>query len=146
MLQTVSADTKQTTARGSSKPQPPRIAPDGRLAPPVPALGNQAALRLMRECDCAGAPDCDCDMGDDKKKKETDSPSTALHRAALSPRTPREAPPIVHETLRSTGHTLDAETRAFFEARFGQGLGHVRVHTDARASQSARAVNALAYT
>jgi hypothetical protein len=143
VLQTASADTKKTTARGNSKPQP---APDRLLAPPVPALGNQATLRLMRKCDCGGAPDCDCDMGDDKKKKETDSPRSGLHRSALSPQTPREAPPIVHETLRSPGHTLDPETQAFFEARFGQGLGHVRVHTDARASQSARAVNALAYT
>jgi len=146
MLQTMSADTKKAAARGSSKPQPPRMVPDGLQAPPVPALGNQATLRLMHECDCAGAPDCDCDIGDDKKKKETDSPRTALHRAALSPRTPREAPPIVHETLRSPGHMLDPETQAFFEARFGQGLSRVRVHTDARASESARAVNALAYT
>jgi hypothetical protein len=141
-LRTASADTEKTTAGRSSKPQP---APDGRLAPPAPALGNQATLRVMRKCDC-DAPDCDCDMGDDKKKKETNSPRTALHRAALSPRTPREAPPIVHETLRSPGHMLDPETQAFFEARFGQGLSRVRVHTDTRASESARAVNALAYT
>ena len=141
-MRTASADTEKTTAGRSSKPQP---APDGRLAPPAPALGNQATLRVMRKCDC-DAPDCDCDMGDDKKKKETNSPRTALHRAALSPRTPREAPPIVHEALRSTGHTLDPETQAFFEARFGQELSHVCVHTDARASESARAVNALAYT
>jgi hypothetical protein len=142
VLQTASADTKKTTARGSSKPQP---APGGLQAPPVPVLGNQAALRLLRKCDCGGAPDCDCDMGD-HRKKEKHSPRTALHRTALSPATPREAPPIVHETLRSAGHTLDPETQAFFEARFGQGLSHVRVHTDARASESARAVNALAYT
>jgi len=129
-------------AAAKDKPQP---APDGRLAPPAPAPGNQAALRLMRKCDC-GAPGCDCDMGDDKKKRETDSPRTALHRAALSPWTPREAPPIVHETLRSTGHTLDPETQAFFEARFGQRFSQVRVHSDTRASESARAVNALAYT
>jgi Domain of unknown function (DUF4157) len=143
LLQIVGADTKKTTARGSSKPRP---APDGRLAPGVPVLGNQAALRLMRKCDCDGRPDCDCDMGDDKKKKEQDSPRTALHRAALSPRTPRVAPPIVQETLRSTGHTLDPETQAFFEARFGRELSHVRIHIDSRASESARAVNALAYT
>jgi Domain of unknown function (DUF4157) len=142
VLQTASADAKKRTARGSSRPQP---APDGLLAPPVSVLGNQAALRLMRKCDC-GAPDCDCDMGDDKKKKENDSPRTALHRAALAPRTPRVAPPIVQETLRATGHTLDPETQAFFEARFGQELSHVRVHTDTRASESAHAVNALAYT
>lgn len=32
------------------------------------------------------------------------------------------------------------------EPRFGHGFGHVRVHTDERAAESARAVGALAYT
>ncbi|MGB9632210.1 MAG: DUF4157 domain-containing protein [Chloroflexaceae bacterium] len=55
-------------------------------------------------------------------------------------------PPIVHEVLRSPGQPLDAETRAFMEPRFGHDFSRVRVHTDARAAESARAVNALAYT
>ena len=59
---------------------------------------------------------------------------------------PETVPPIVHEVLRSTGQPLDRETRAFFEPRFGYDLSHVRVHTDAKATESARAVNALAYT
>ena len=37
-------------------------------------------------------------------------------------------------------------TRAFFEPRFGQDLGYVRVHTDAQAAESAKAIDALAYT
>jgi hypothetical protein len=41
---------------------------------------------------------------------------------------------------------LDAATRAFFEPRFGHDFSHVRIHTDARAAESAQAVNALAYT
>lgn len=57
-----------------------------------------------------------------------------------------EVPPIVHDVLRSPGQPLDAATRAFFEPRFGQDFSLVRVHTDARAVASARAVNALAYT
>ena len=57
-----------------------------------------------------------------------------------------EAPPIVHEVLRSSGQPLDAATRAFFAPRFGRDLGDVRVHTDAQAARSARAVNASAYT
>lgn len=58
----------------------------------------------------------------------------------------KEVPPIVHEMLRSPGHPLDPATRAFFEPRFGHDFGRVRVHTDAQAAESARAVNALAYT
>ena len=56
------------------------------------------------------------------------------------------APPIVHEVLRSSGQRLDTATRAIFEPRFGRGFGDVRVHTDSTAAKSATAVNALAYT
>lgn len=59
---------------------------------------------------------------------------------------PERVPPIVHEVLRSPGRGLDAPTRAFMEPRFGYDFSQVRVHTDARAAESARAVNALAYT
>jgi hypothetical protein len=52
----------------------------------------------------------------------------------------------VHEVLRTPGQPLDRVTRAGAEARFGYDFSRVRVHTDARAAQSARAVNALAYT
>jgi peptidoglycan/xylan/chitin deacetylase (PgdA/CDA1 family) len=52
----------------------------------------------------------------------------------------------VHDVLRSPGQSLDAAIRAFFEPRFGHDFSQVRVHTDARAEESARAVNALAYT
>jgi hypothetical protein len=57
-----------------------------------------------------------------------------------------EAPPIVHEVLNSPGQPLDAATRAFMEPRFGHDFTNVRVHTDARAAESARSVGALAYT
>ena len=57
-----------------------------------------------------------------------------------------EAPPIVHNVLSSPGRPLDAGTRGFMEPRFGTDLSHVRVHSDARAAESAQAVNATAYT
>src|SRR5438105_8788104 len=44
------------------------------------------------------------------------------------------------------GRPLDPTTRAEMENGFGHDFGHVRVHTDARAAESARSVNALAYT
>ena len=55
-------------------------------------------------------------------------------------------PSIVHEVLRSPGQPLDATTRGFMEPRFGYDFRAVRVHTDSQAAESARAVNALAYT
>jgi hypothetical protein len=55
-------------------------------------------------------------------------------------------PPIVHEVLHSPGQQLDPAAQAFFEPRFGQDFSRVRVHTDAKATESTRAVNAKAYT
>ncbi len=55
-------------------------------------------------------------------------------------------PSGVNSVVRSGGQPLDSTTRDFMEQRFGQELGDVRVHTDARAAESARAVHALAYT
>lgn len=54
-------------------------------------------------------------------------------------------PPVVHEAVRSPGQPLEPMTRGFFEARFGYDFGDVRVHSDARAVESARAVDAVAY-
>src|SRR6185436_6855081 len=56
------------------------------------------------------------------------------------------APPAIEKVLRSPGQALDPATRAFMEPRFGHDFSRVRVHTDTRAAESARAVNALAYT
>jgi len=73
-------------------------------------------------------------------------PAPAVQRAATSGITPTEAPPSVHETLRSSGQPLDTTTRTFMEQRFGQDFSQVRVHTDPQATQSAQDVDAKAYT
>ncbi|MEV0292370.1 DUF4157 domain-containing protein [Nocardia sp. NPDC050710] len=53
----------------------------------------------------------------------------------------------VHEVIGSgSGAALDPEVRTDMESRFGQDFGDVRVHTDDRAHQSAKSVNAHAYT
>src|ERR1700754_1826528 len=57
-----------------------------------------------------------------------------------------EVPSVVNQVLRSPGQSLDGDTRQFMESRFGYDFSHVRVHADSKAGESARAVNALAYT
>jgi len=52
----------------------------------------------------------------------------------------------VHEVLRAPGRPLDPLTRAAMEQRLGHDFSRVRVHTDAAAELSARALNARAYT
>jgi hypothetical protein len=56
------------------------------------------------------------------------------------------APAIVQETVGSSGHPLEPGARAAMERRFGEDFGAVRVHDDRQAADSARAVNAVAYT
>ena len=55
-------------------------------------------------------------------------------------------PSIVREVAGSPGQALDDHTRAIVESRFGHDFSHLRVHTDSKAAESAKAVNALAYT
>ena len=69
-----------------------------------------------------------------------------LQRAAISPPPVRDVPPIVDGVLCSPRQPLDANTRPFMKPRFGHDVSGLRVRTDATASESARAVNALAYT
>lgn len=57
-----------------------------------------------------------------------------------------DASQIAQDVCASSGRPLDAATRMFMEPRFGYDFSKVRVHNDARAAESARSVNALAYT
>ena len=54
--------------------------------------------------------------------------------------------PSVDETLRAPGRPLEDNARAFMEPRFGHDFSQVRVHADSRARDSARALDARAYT
>ena len=52
----------------------------------------------------------------------------------------------VQRALSSPGQPLAKDTRSFFETRFGHDLSDVRIHTSPSASESARSINARAYT
>jgi hypothetical protein len=98
------------------------------------------AQRLQRTCDCGQHTNGEGECAECRKKQ-----AGTLQRAATA-NGPNMAPPIVHEVLRASGQPLDAATRGAMEPRFGHDFSKVRVHTDDRAAESARAVNALAYT
>ncbi len=88
----------------------------------------------LQRCSCGGA--CEECKGTSVQRVSTASPGS----------TGVPAPPAVHEVLSSPGQSLDTGTRSFMEQRFGHDFGHVRVHTGTQAADSARDVNALAYT
>src|SRR5437660_938345 len=112
------------------------------VSPPVFRMtrGNT----LQRKCDCgqhtiAGRKCSAC-----SEEREGSLRRSALNRNSTLK--DHNVPPIVHDVLNAPGQPLDAATRAFFEPRFGHDFSRVRVHTDAKAAESARAVNATAYT
>ncbi len=99
--------------------------------------------QVQRQCAC-GKNSIDGECSECKKKKQ---PSTgSLQRVASSPAGGVAAPPIVDSVLSSPGSQLPDSTRNFMESRFGHDFSHVRVHTDQRATESAAAVKARAYT
>lgn len=95
---------------------------------------------LQRSCACGGS------SGSGDKCEECLQKETGLQRLAAAPARSNVAPPIVHDVLRSPGQPLDTATRQFMEPRFGHDFGRVRIHADAKAAESAKAVVAHAYT
>jgi hypothetical protein len=102
---------------------------------PDPALAGSSidptpisVLSIQRKCQ-----ECEDEALQRKSdSRHTEPPTSGLDHAVT--------------TLRQGGQPLDANTRAFFEPRFGTDFSAVRIHNDTNAAASARAVNALAYT
>ena len=76
---------------------------------------------------------------------ETRNPTLRRQAAATGSQQPA-GPRSVQEVLRSPGNPLDTSSRAFFEPRFGRDFSDVRTHTGTAATDSARSIQALAYT
>jgi uncharacterized protein DUF4157 len=96
-----------------------------------------AAPALQRKCAA-------CEEEDDEQVLQT-------KRASAGSESPGAvAAPVatthVRAALDTPGHPLTPDTRAFFEPRFGADFSDVRLHSDAQAHQSAREVNARAFT
>ena len=77
---------------------------------------------------------------------ERDKEKLTLQRSPADKAEPDTVPPIVHEVLRSPGQPMELTTREFMRSSLGHDFSRVRVHVDARAADSARSINAKAYT
>ena len=131
-------------AAGAIRTQPAPIhveAADGRDAAPGPGQITPLLEPQVQRCTGGGAcAGCRTEQaGEDEARLQT-------KRAPAGDAGDLSVPPIVHDVLRAPGQPLDPAARAFMERRFGHDFGQVRVHADARAGDSARAVQALAYT
>ena len=167
MLQAPTTDRK-TKAEASSKTAEQLPEQESRIARSHPlqqrdnlaalqkAYGNQAVLRMKGRSPAAhpmqgGVLQRKCACGKGAGEAETcakcqEKQELSLQRKAVGTDTSAEIPAIVHEVLRSSGQPLNLETRTFMESRFNHDFKQVRVHTDSKANESARTINALAYT
>jgi hypothetical protein len=125
-------------------------------------LGNRALANELQRQRAAATPapaSAVVTRPDDHSEREAEQTAAAIMRQPADQPTPIAAPhasaqatepisPAVAQQIASLsgGDTLPASERAFFEPRFGQDLGHVRLHTNTSAAQLARALDAQAFT
>jgi hypothetical protein len=81
------------------------------------------------------------------------TPAAVMHlqktagNATVSAALEEQEPSLVKDVVGSGGGSpLDRDTRSFMESRLGADFSDVRVHTDGKATESARSVQAHAYT
>jgi len=110
-----------------------------RVADQVLRMPAPTVQRTCATC-AAGGPTCPtC------KKNENDKGLVQRKTAALATSSTDSVPDNFLHHL-GPGQPLDSSTRAFFEPRFGHDFSKVPVHVDERAAESARSINANAYT
>jgi len=119
----------------------PIVAPAITHAPANLLQCTPALTGGARECACGGDHGISGECEDCKKKR-----LGVVLRKSIGMSREMVAPPVVHEALNSGSHSMDSRTREFMESRFGYDFSHVKVHSDSKAAESARSVNALAYT
>jgi hypothetical protein len=105
---------------------------------PLSSVQVGPAAFLQRKCACGGAPGVSGECEECQENRLQRKPATFNSMT--------DTPANVSETLRAPGQPLDAAIRDYMESRFGHDFGRVRVHADSTSGQSARAVDALAYT
>ena len=107
-------------------------------------IANQAETRWLQRAGTDGGRGPESQSHTEHSAENQGHLQTKRHRQKVGGIA--AAPPIVHEVLNSPGQQLEAQARISAESRFNHDFSRVRVHTGKQAGDSARAVNAQAYT
>ncbi len=127
---------------------------DAVMRMPQPRALSSVSLSIRRAC-----PKCEVDelkrqpiKEEDEEEKLQRKPikeeEEELQAKAISGSIPEVNPDIEShiQSVTGGGKPLSENERAFFELRFGQDFSQVRLHIGAQAAESARMVNAKAFT
>ena len=99
----------------------------------IAVRATKPASAPVRRCACGGVvgPSGEC--------------AACRARRLRSESAANRAPKVVQEVVRTAGRPLEPTVKKRMDTHFGHDFSRVRVHTDARAAESARAVSANAY-
>lgn len=100
-------------------------------------VASAAPPRVQRKCACSGGKPCARCAEEEKLVQRRAGPHAGPAAVSVSDHSVRDLGP---------GRPLDPAARSFMESRFGHDFSRVRIHADARAAESARALDARAYT
>ena len=115
-----------------------------RMPEPSAAAGSSVQYHVDPLSVQQSCSNCEKDLRRQRREEEE-----ACLQAKKNPDdTPQVLPKLENQLniLRSRGQPLSESARAFFEPRFGYDFRNVRIHTDTRASEMARILNARAFT
>jgi len=103
--------------------------------------GAVRPMKIQRVCP-------ECEEGLQRQPEEEDDEEERLLAKEQPGQTPKITPNIESgiSSIKGGGKPLSPSVQSFFEPRFGKDLSHVRVHTGREAAESARAIQARAYT
>ena len=160
----IQAKLKVSEPHDASEQEADRVAdqvmrmPDPTTSHETPGVSRQQAPQIQRMC-------TDCE---EEEKGQTETPQVQrkcngcagdeVHRMAAEEEEEEavqrkssdanEVDPKLESGLSDLGggQPLPESARSFFEPRFGQSFGDVRVHTGAAANRAAKSINAKAYT
>ncbi|TFI56931.1 DUF4157 domain-containing protein [Sphingomonas parva] len=108
---------------------------------PAPVVVNRRCTACGNESTQAECPEC---AGEDRDPEQLDEQEFSVSPCGGPSKD--VAPGIVHDVIEGAGAPLTARERSFFEPRLGHDFSRVRVHSDMRAAEAARAVDADAFT
>jgi hypothetical protein len=114
-------------------------------------IGNQAVGKLLRQIETESAQstrvqgNLEIRPPGDSLESDADRMADKALRMSDSPEFRKSSANSAGTKQQSSGEPLSDSLRAHYEPRFGHDFSRVRVHTDAQAAQSARALEASAY-
>src|SRR6266508_239241 len=119
--------------------------PDPATPTVVQSDGPPQVSRLQRKCAQCEEEQIQRQPMDEKMEEEEESTLQTKEAAGQTPQITPAAQARI-SGLQGGGAPLPASVRNFFEPRFGHDFSQVRIHTYGAAAESAREVNAMAYT